>query len=380
MNQPLDLNKPAKNHPLIVVSAYPTAANLRDGMVQRIAAVDSILEAWPRMYLEISFRHHWRLHIRHEHGATILRLNYFLHFPILLKALRRAPAIYIHSAYNALKIPYFKKASTIIYDIHGVVPEENEASGNHLLAYLLARAERRAINAAGLVVTVSTKMSQYYQHKYPTAARNKPYLLLPILPKREPDLPTSDSHIPPKRLPQSVIYAGGTQAWQNIDLMLDVCKKIKTFNYTFLTGNPDELNRKARRSQLSHFSCTSVSPSEVTAYYQTHLYGFVLRADDIVNQVACPTKLVEYMLYGVVPIMLHEQVGDFGPGTIQAISLDQFCSGRLPSDQELESMRLFNQEIVEQLFIQAAKSIKLLRSLVSQALTSPATSNQRPKN
>lgn len=364
----IHLNSLLKKCPLIVVAEYPSAANLRDGMLQRIASVDSILADWPRLYLEISFRHHWRPKIRQEHEVIILKLNYFLHYRLLLRVLRSARVTYIHSAYNALKIPFFRQSSTTIYDIHGVVPEENKACGRHLIAWILSGAERRCIKSTHAVVTVSKKMTQYYQKKYPHSARNTSYILLPILPSCDSDLVKTHSTMLLKRSPRSVIYAGGTQAWQNIDLMLDVCEANANFNYTFLTGNPDELNRKARLRNLASFSCMSVSPEKVSVYYRSHLYGFVLRANDIVNQVACPTKLVEYMLYGVIPIMLHDQVGDFGAGTIQAVSLEQFCSGNLPTDQELEGMRLFNQKAVEQLFGKAVKSGKLLRSVVDEAL------------
>ena len=59
--------------------------------------------------------------------------------------------------------------------------------------------------------------------------------------------------------------------------------------------------------------------------------GFVLRDDVLVNRVACPTKLLEYIQYGVLPIVLSDAIGDFKELGYKYIGLDDFVNLRFDS-------------------------------------------------
>lgn len=39
-------------------------------------------------------------------------------------------------------------------------------------------------------------------------------------------------------------------------------------------------------------------------------YGFILRDKHILNRVAAPTKMVEYLFFGIIPIVKYEEIGD----------------------------------------------------------------------
>ncbi|MGE0906881.1 hypothetical protein AB4M30_16785 [Escherichia coli] len=54
--------------------------------------------------------------------------------------------------------------------------------------------------------------------------------------------------------------------------------------------------------------------------------GFVLRDDIVVNRVACPTKLIEYLECGVVPVVKSPDIGDFNSLGYSFIKVDEICS------------------------------------------------------
>ena len=50
---------------------------------------------------------------------------------------------------------------------------------------------------------------------------------------------------------------------------------------------------------------------ELKKEYEKAQYGFTLRDNIIVNEVACPTKLIDYVKYGIIPILKSDKIGDF---------------------------------------------------------------------
>jgi hypothetical protein len=113
----------------LVVSTYPSGDNLKEGMVQRVAHIDSLMASVPRNYLDISFRRFLRREVRSDGLATVYCLNFFVHFFLILRLLRAARTVYVHSAYNALRMMVFPTRARIIFDAHGVVPEECAQEG-----------------------------------------------------------------------------------------------------------------------------------------------------------------------------------------------------------------------------------------------------------
>src|SRR5690606_13514204 len=112
-----------------------------------------------------------------------------------------------------------------------------------------------------------------------------------------------------------VVYSGNLQSWQNIDLMIQVMKSNldDRIQYDILTGEPEELKRRlqAEGIAMDRICVQTVAPSALGDYYRAAHYGFVLRDDMVVNRVACPTKLVEYLYYGIIPIVSCANIGDF---------------------------------------------------------------------
>ena len=91
--------------------------------------------------------------------------------------------------------------------------------------------------------------------------------------------------------------------------------------------------------------------------------GKRLREDHLLNRVACPTKAIEYMATGVIPIVLCDEIGDLNVMGYRYVTLDCFLNGILPEYKEIKEMRKTNAEVIFILTKQMHKGIIELRML-----------------
>jgi hypothetical protein len=94
---------------ILFVADYPGPENEKDGMMQRIAAVDARFSDVERSYLKISFVRFLRGEKNKRSDLlTVYRLNFFLHFLLIVYLACKANCIYVHSVGNALAIlPFY---------------------------------------------------------------------------------------------------------------------------------------------------------------------------------------------------------------------------------------------------------------------------------
>lgn len=344
---------------ICVIAPFPSRENQKDGMIQRVAAIDSLIAAVPRSYLDISFRRFFKKEIRSHGQATVYCLNAFVHAFLILRLLRSARVVYVHSAYNALKIMAFPTKASIVFDAHGIVPEERLQEGERVAARLYAMAERFILRRCTTLVCVTHAMLRHFHQKHGMTARAE--IVLPILPHFG-DGATAAQAMAYPRDAEAVIYAGGMQAWQNVDKMVAATAAQPQLRYTFLTGEVERFEASLRRGGARYFVCKAVAPEAVKDTYLTHNYGFVLRDEILVNAVACPTKLVEYMYWGVVPIVITPNIGDFDRESLHGVTLQQFARGELPNAADADAMRRHNQAVVRALIASAQSSRQRLQT------------------
>ncbi|MDH1429841.1 glycosyltransferase [Comamonas aquatica] len=347
---------------IIVVAPHPSTENQKDGMIQRIAHIDSLMASSPRTYLDISVRRFVRKQIFVDGMVTIQRLNLLVHFFQIARLIRQANLIYIHSAYNALKACLFPTKAHVVFDAHGIVPEELAQEGQTIAAWMFTFAERNALRRCQTLVCVTRSMLEHFKAKYAHRA-DREVIVLPILP-RLGDATEVNKALHATRNGNSVIYAGGMQVWQNVDKMLNAARTQPGMRYTFLTGDQQRFKNSISNAGLVNATCQSVAPEAVKDFYLKHQYGFILREDVLVNQVACPTKLVEYLYWGVVPIVVTPRIGDFDGESLHGVSLDDFRRGVLPDQETLSAMREHNQRTVFAILASAQSNQDLLQQLL----------------
>lgn len=327
---------------ILFFAQYPTAENERDGMIQRVVAIDSLFTGRKRAYICSSYRRNWKRRSLRKDEVTVHYVNFFIHLFFVLRQIWKAEHIYIHSAFNVIfSFPAFFLKKRVVTDIHGVVPEEAIAEGKYLKARIFAWAEKLAVTRSIAIVSVTQRMDTHLRRKYKDVA---PGILLPIFDAR---LAADRSNTRQASSILCVIYAGGTQVWQNVDLMLETVQRYPQHRYLFLTPRPEELQRRASGKPLAAVTFGSATPNEVFDYYRKADLGFLLRDDSIINNVACPTKAIEYLLAGVVPIVLNSNIGDFESLGARFCRLEDLSDSSLA--ERLGEMRSANFSCIERL-------------------------------
>ena len=344
---------------IVFVAPFPALSDEKDGFVQRIASIDSLVSDLPRVYLEISFRRFW---IARQHcfgKATALQLNAVRHFFEIMSWYKKASSVYVHSIYGSLMaLPAYWLVKPIT-DLHGVVPEELLFKGKPWRARLFNLIERIVMRQSVAVVYVTSAMQQHFQKKY--GRHSSADRIIAILPKLTDERSKIENVLGSRRDPKAVVYAGGLQPWQNVPLMVEAAATAPYFRFIFLSGEAEVLQRLAFMGKVVDFSCTSVEPDLVPNYYLSCTYGFVLRDPVVLNRVACPTKLVEYLHWGVIPIVLSPNIGDFLTLGFAYVSLEDFRLGHLPDENEVVRMRIKNRHIVERLQMSCESELAKLR-------------------
>lgn len=347
---------------IVFIAPFPSLANEKDGLLQRVSWIDSLVSDYSRVYLDISLGGFWRAR-HHSFGkVTVYQINAFRHFFMIASMVKRARIVYIHSIFHSLRALSSYWLAKPITDLHGIVPEEMAYSGKYWRAIIFGFIERLVLRRSASVVFVTNAMQEHFLNKYGRLSGDDQ--VIAILPKFSDSRSGVDFVLNTVRDPNAVIYAGGLQPWQNMPLMLEAASVASNFNYVFLSGSVSILELMARSAKVKSFKCFSVQPEHVADYYLESTYGFILRDPVLLNQVACPTKLVEYLYWGVIPIVLSADLGDFNRRGFRYITVEDFSSGQIPDKAELAQMRHVNRMLVEALGSECEAKLTALRNIM----------------
>lgn len=348
-----------KVNKIAVIAHYPVGDELKDGMYLRIKSVDSFFQNEKRCYIESSVHSIDELAyfiIRDIKNKRLFKNLYnddkvssirYVSTNKLNRIFEDANIIYIQTWAGLRVIPQklFKKYSDKMYfDIHGCFVEEIEYLGQS--KYKLEKAkkyEKQAFNILKNFVCVSQKMIDLYKEKYPKTA-NLNYIKLPIFSLNKNAVIEKKPHDKIK-----IIYPGRVSKWQNIAGMLTtISQLINNPNYEFeiFTPDTDAFIDEAKKYNLENLSIKNKKPNELQEEYKYADLGLILRDDSIVNRVACPTKLIEYMENGIIPVVLQPEIGDFNALGYKYILNSDLINGNIPSKEEMEQMRIINYKII----------------------------------
>ena len=310
---------------LLVISNYPNYEEIKDGMMQRVANIDDYLSGYVRNYLQIGIKNNLKSQENLVKSCIKeYRLNFLKDWFKICKILKESDVLYVHSIFNFMRlIPFLFiiRKKRIILDFHGVVPEELSFMNKIFRSYVYNIVEKIAVNYSTHIIFVTKSMESYISNKY-KLNNYKSYILNIFSKNVFRTIEVSDLNLlrgKYKITEEDVvfIYSGNTQKWQNIDLMLSSISKIKKVNnykFIILTGEIEIIKNKLKEFSLSNLNniiIDTVSPEELGNFYSIAHYGFVLRDEHILNSVANPTKLVEYMWYGIIPIVKYDELGDY---------------------------------------------------------------------
>lgn len=327
---------------VLVMAPIFTAENIGEGYIQRVKAIDEeILGQSYNIYLDFETKNEYPtiLQIDARHLYITFNKNSKACVTATIAIAKHCNSLYTHSVMRAMADIvgedihrlYRKKEIFKIWDVHGAAPEEFALADNYYEAQNAGAAEALFIENSNVIITVNHAMKKHLEKKYNKKLDN--VIVLPIFNKSEinvENLLLEKADV--KKA--TAVYAGGLQDWQNIPLMQEIIKKLADdYNYKIFVSKPEEYKNMWGDFPLpqdGRIEC--ITPSEVLKEYESCHYGFVLRDDIIVNNVACPTKLIEYLQYGVIPIVKTENIGDFVKLGMRYIAYADF--GRIPYNKE----------------------------------------------
>lgn len=362
---------------LLILGNYPSRENEQDGMVQRIAKIDEILAERDRTYVcnviqlskiksLIKWFYYFLLNFSKPFNTHKNAKVYpFLRYRKFLNLVKTADKIYVHSLnfMNLIPLHFIKEfGGKIVLDIHGCVVEElifYKASEDVIKKFKIL--EKTTFESVETCISVSQNMTEFYQDKYKNKKMN--FIQIPIF-----DMDISHNVQKDTKSKINVIYAGGNQKWQNVDIMCDLIKKTsKFYDYNILTPNCDFFIKKINDEKvLSNIKILSVEKKDVSQYYENADFGLVLRDNDVVNHVSCPTKLMEYIQHGIIPIVMQPHIGDFNRLNYKYILLEDFLKQQIPTQDEMEQIRIHNFHIFETLMHQTKTNIVKLLSFIEE--------------
>ena len=370
-----------KDNFVLIIGNIVTRRIEKDGMNRRIVAIDDILADFNKIYIEdiknVSTIRYWGrcfsncLHRLFKSPYRFYNKKVDSYKSVTKRSLdglfEAASCIYIHSLYSAMKIPleYLKKYShKIILDAHGCVVEEMRFGSVDSDKIKLAELyERELFPGLQALVCVSENMIDFYKNKY--NMEHVQFIKLPIFTSHMLKLPL----IQENEEKCKIIYSGGINKWQNVEQMVDVIKKLPQ-NTEIKIISPDKAFFENLLGNYPNVTIKSVPPDLIQKEYEGFDFGFILRDDIVVNHVACPTKLIEYIGANLIPIVSSPKIGDFERLGYKYITVDELLGGNLPDSQTAAQMKTKNIQILELLNAECNEAMNELRKLVKGSFLS----------
>lgn len=357
---------------VVFFAGFPYPEREKDGYYQRIRAIDTELTDIWRIYIDnvnLAGRDEWydwpqpKTLVIRPYSPKKSKLARLCTILIIM----RCRKVYFHSVLatgGIERMPLFWKTKAIkkIIDFHGVVPEEFSFQGDKFNAAYYGDVERLFVENAAAQIVVTDAMREHLHSKYPELSTGK-VITLPIFQSRQ-SFTRKTSVIPGRPV---IVYAGGTQKWQQIPKMISAIERtMSDFEYRIFCPNPDDIipfmSEKCRRSP--NIILGSLTVSELFEEYRKCHFGFILREDVIVNRVACPTKLIEYLAMGIIPIVDTTQIGDFFALGMQTVSLTDLIQKKLPDEDKQLEMVEKNYIVYDQLVQVQAEGISTLKEIL----------------
>lgn len=221
-----------------------------------------------------------------------------------------------------------------IFWAQGAVSEESYMRHHSKIRFrLLGFLERFALQHAMMCFCVSNYQVDFYERKYKINILSKTI----IMPCFNVVL-QSDSFMTKRKYERNTFcYIGSLAAWQCFQETVELYSKIEQkLNYDCVlkvfTSQRAEARNVIEKSKIRNYSIDFVEPSRLSEAVADCKYGFLLRKDNPVNNVATPTKLSTYLANGIIPIF-SDSIKDF-----VSLSGTYNCMLKLSNIRDFESV------------------------------------------
>jgi hypothetical protein len=223
----------------------------------------------------------------------------------LQKASQAEFAITLHAKATCQILRRNPRAKVVTW-FQGIVPEEammwqGKRLPNRVYKLAWEFFERIALRMSRVCLFVSEAMHIHYRNKY--GLEPKLYEVIPCFNK---PLLASAFYYEEKYTHPSFVYAGGLDRWQCIDEMLFLFKKIQQqlpdASLTILSSQQELALELLKKNEIRNSKVSYIPLAQLDQELQKYKYGFLLRAEHPINNVATPTKMNTYLACGIIPI------------------------------------------------------------------------------
>ena len=355
---------------IAIIAPFPHPHIIHEGWMSRISSIDEQLKGLVRIYLNFSEEHDDSRcnEIRHDEERAEVFLNPLgknsAAFVSDLAA--SVDAFYVHTLHLVEHMLPWLRTGKVFVDIHGITPEEEELLGNVHLRERYEAVEREVLQGARCCICVSRAMTEHYAKKYPLLTPK--WLIIPVS-VPFPAVPGAAGNLSDADRP-SVLYSGGVQKWQNLDAMLTLAESAgEEMEFRFLSHEHIQIRQRIDALRMARPpSVGYCRKTELPAAYDAADFGLILRDDSPVNRVSCPTKLVEYLSFGLVPVVRSPYIGDFYRLGFAYVTEEEFHGGFVPDSASRDWMAEQNLHVVEQQMEQFHAGIRELRAMMLDGL------------
>ena len=186
----------------------------------------------------------------------------------------------------------------------GIAPEESFMSNNSKIRFfILSKIEKYIFKKAGLVFLVSNEMKRFYEKKYKLDLSKKSF----IMPCFNEQGIVESAFNDEKYRENTFVYLGGLQKWQCFEQTVKIYSEIEkrsnmSTKFLVFTAAKEQAVNMLKKYSVKNYEVDFVPPEELSERIKSIKYGFVLREDNPVNNVATPTKFSNYLANGIIPI------------------------------------------------------------------------------
>lgn len=277
--------------------------------------------------------------------------------------------------------PFFKSRKKhpkkIINWFQGITPEERLRfdSRNKLLRVLLyiihSWLENYVLKNADLCFFVSNSMLEHYRQKYRYKKHN--YFVMPCFNSKLEDSAFKDD----KYAKPTFLYSGSMSAWQRVPETIALFKRIKETMIPnaelFLFTSDQDTAKKILREQHVDATVKYVHYTQLSEEIKKCKYGFLIREDVDVNNVATPTKMNSYLANGIIPVYSNV-IGDFKEelkNLHYAVPVGHNCDG-IEKICDIENKKIIGNDVMKDFSLVFAKYyneeyyIKIISQILKQ--------------
>lgn len=214
-----------------------------------------------------------------------------------------ANAWFLTTSHKDIPVLRLKGYHNFIHWFQGLPAEEDYMQTHSKLRRMgLNLFDRMTVNNCAFGFFVSHQLKEYVTRKFHVEVPN--FFIMPCF---NEIINKNNFFIPEKYEHNTFCYVGSTvDAWQKFEYIVEIYKYIELHYedclFKIITPNPEEAEKYAVKHKLKNVIIKSVAQDRVSAEICDCKFGFIIRDNNIVNNVATPTKLSNYLSNGIMPI------------------------------------------------------------------------------